>query len=72
MVKTNPSIVEPIESVHETKVAPVKSTDPFDSCVNCKADLNKDLICDDCGYNLNLVYNLALETKKERERNEAK
>lgn len=65
-------MIEPIESVHENKVKLVKSTDPFDSCMNCKSDLNNELKCEACGYDRNIVYNLALETKKERERNEAK
>ena len=72
MVKINPLMIEPIESVHEKTIAPVKSTDPFDSCMNCKSDLNDKLKCEACGYDRNIVYNLALETKKEREKYEAK
>ena len=70
MVKSvNNSIVEPIESVHTTNTIKIK--DVFDSCINCGSDLNADLKCEECGYDRNIVYNLALENKKERERNEA-
>lgn len=67
------SMIQPLESVHSEVIIPkiIKIKDIFDSCLNCGSDLNKDLKCDDCGYDRNIVYNLSLETKKERERNEA-
>jgi hypothetical protein len=53
-----PTLVEPLESV---KSKPKKS---YGECLNCGKDLNSDYVCDNCGFDKKLLYNLNIANNK--------
>lgn len=60
-VKTD--VVAPVESV---KSAPVHDDRPerLRQCWNCGKKLNDDGVCEKCGFDVNQVHNVWLETDK--------
>jgi len=62
MAKEDKSLVEPIESVES---APKKTGEP---CWNCDGNLDKESVCEKCGFDRKLVYNLDLEATKTKEK----
>jgi hypothetical protein len=65
MAKDSTPLVEPIESIKEETKVTKHSGIP---CWNCDGELDNDLICDKCGFDQKLVYNLDLEASKTKER----
>jgi hypothetical protein len=56
--KINVALVEPLESI---KSEPKKD---YGQCFNCGDSLNSDYVCNKCGFDKKLMYNLNIANNK--------